>query len=157
MAALALGALAAAACGGNQQTACGEVENVFEPSSVHVLAGTDVSYELSPPTSGPHMVPAPDPGVYSAPISEPLQVGAVEAGAVIVQYRESVAASDVEMLEALAEDRPIIVAPAARALDDDSIVAFTAWGVRRLCSGVDLDAAREFIDTHAVAPGGQHE
>ena len=154
---LTTGALVLSACAGGQTSACGAVETAFEASNIHVLPGSDVAYELSPPTSGPHMVPAPAPGVYTASIAEPLQVGALESGTVIVQYSESLAAADIAELEGLAQDQPVIVAPAARTLDDGAVVAFTAWGTRRLCSAVDVDAARSFIDGHSTAPAGQHE
>ena len=153
---LSVAALVASACGANEQAVCGSEQHAFEASNIHVLPGTEISYELSPPTSGPHTVPAPDPGIYRTPISEPLQVGAVEAGTVIVHYGKSLPVNDIEAWEALALDRPVIVAPAARTLDDDATIAFTAWGVRQLCLAVDLDAARLFIDSHSFAPERQH-
>lgn len=145
-------ACAMTACsGGTGVSACAEVERIVEPSSIHVLGDTEVVYETSPPTSGPHRIPAPEPGVSTTPIPEPLQVAALEGGAVIVQYRPGLDAEAVTSLEALTVTDGVIVAPAIRDLDDDAVVAFTAWGVRRLCSAADVDEAEAFIDDHLGA------
>lgn len=153
---LTISAIITANCGGDQQTTCGDIQNAFESANIHILPGTEVRYELSPPTSGPHIVPAPNIGVYRSPISEPLQVGALESGTVILQYSRSLDSSYVEKLEALADHWPIIVAPAARSLDEDSAIALTAWGTRLLCSGFDLDTTQNFIRTHTHSAVGNH-
>ncbi|MGI9622971.1 MAG: DUF3105 domain-containing protein [Acidimicrobiales bacterium] len=151
-------ALVAVACGDDSSaSACGPVETLFEPSSVHVLPGVAVTYDASPPASGPHQIPAPDPGIYFEPLAEPLQVGAVEEGLVILQYATSASDSDVTDLEALSGRAAVIVMPGARPFDDDAMVAFTAWGKRQLCESVDVMAAEEFIDRFAGVVFVNHE
>lgn len=147
-----------AACGGEGAAAiCSPEERIIEPSSLHVIGDTEVVYDSSPPTSGPHQVPAPTGGVRSEPLSEPLQVGALESGAVILQYQSDVAADAAPDLDALAQADGVLVAPAARSFDDGASVAFTAWGVRQLCSDVDADAAADFVERHAGTFFVNHE
>ncbi len=146
---LAMASLAATACSQSSgAAACSEPERIVEAGNVHVLPGAEVTFDLSPPTSGPHEIPAPPAGVHGDPISEPRQVAAIESGMVILQHGSEVAAADVHMLRALADDRGVIVAPGARAFDDGASIAFTAWGTRQLCSGLDLAAAESFVDRY---------
>ena len=126
--------------------ACTEIERIVDPSPIHVFDSDDVTYNSSPPTSGPHQVPGPEPGVAATPIPEAQQVAALETGTVLIQYATDVAAADVAELEALAQNDGVLVAPGARAFDDDATIAFTAWGVRQLCSELDIDAAEAFIE-----------
>ena len=144
VATLAASATLLTACGGSGSSAvCSPEERIIEPSSLHVIGDTEVVYESSPPTSGPHQVPAPTGGTRTEPLSELLQVGALESGAVILQYGSGVDSTE---LDSLAREEGVLVTPAARPLDGDATVAFTAWGVRQLCSAVDVDAAEAFID-----------
>lgn len=148
--------VACSACSSEQQ-ACGDVERLIDSSSLHVLPGAEVTYEHSPPASGPHQLPAPSAGVHTEPIGEPLQVAAVEVGMVIVQYQPTVSPPAVAALEALAVADGVIVAPAGRAFDDDAEVAHTSWGRRQLCSSADLDAAAAFIEAYQGAVFIDHE
>lgn len=147
LASVVVGAIVLAACGGGDgnRAACSAVERVLESSGTHVLPGVEVTFEYSPPTSGPHQVPAPGPGVSEDPIAEPLQVAALEQGWVLLQYSPEAPAADIAALEALASTDGVIIAPGARPFDDDATFAFTAWSRRQLCSALDLAAARAFI------------
>lgn len=147
---LAAGLVMLAGCsGGGSAAVCAPVERIVEAGNIHVLPGTEVTYEASPPTSGPHQIPAPEPGVYAEPIAEPLQVAMVESGYVLVQYGSSVDAAAVTALEALATSQDdVAVAPGVRPFDDEAAVAFTAWSKRQLCTATDVDAAQMFIDEH---------
>lgn len=150
---------ALAACGGDGGAgACLPVERIVIPgSNLHVIDGDDVTYEISPPTSGPHQLPAPESGVHDSPVSEPRQVSALEAGMVVVQYGDSVSSDDIDRLRSLAGDR-VLVTPAARVLDDGATVAFTAWVHRQLCSTPDVEAAEAFIEDHLpAAPAADHD
>ena len=156
---MAATALVLAACGGSDGAAavCTPEERIIEPSSLHVIGDTEVVYDSSPPTSGPHQVPAPNGGVRTTPLSEPLQVGALESGAVILQYQPDAASAIIDQLEGLSVAEGVVVMPAARAFDDDAAVAFTAWGVRQLCSAVDIGAAEAFIERHVGTFFVNHE
>lgn len=137
------------ACGGGTAaSSCAAIERVIEPGSIHVLPGNVVRYMYSPPTSGPHQVPAPDPGIFSEAITEPRQVAALESGFVLLQYDRSASAADVAALEALASIQGVMVAPGVRTFDQDASIAFTAWTKQQLCIGLDVEAAEAFIEEH---------
>lgn len=148
LAVLCLAAAALGSCGDDSASSsvCSEPEQILEAGGVHVLPGVDITYDHSPPTSGPHQLPAPEAGVSRAPIREPLQVSALEAGLVLVQYQPDLPVDDQASLEELSRTEGVLVAPAATPIDDDAQVALTAWGVRQLCASVDVDAAQAFVD-----------
>src|SRR6478672_6150524 len=90
---LALGALVAGCGGGGSKAgaACSaEVREAFDPNSLqHVLPGGRApEYLTNPPTSGPH-VPGPAlSGARTDVLDKPTQVGALEAGSVLLQHRD---------------------------------------------------------------------
>lgn len=142
-------ALAVAACGDGTHAAgaaCGPIRReTLDPAYLfHVVneADADVDYATDPPTSGPHK-PTPDVGgVLDAPLSKPVQVGVLERGDVVLQYRPDLDEADRAALEALAGPR-VTVAPAPDL--DDPIVA-TAWIHKRTCAAFDRAALQEFVD-----------
>ncbi len=113
----------------------------------HVLPGQGVAprYSTDPPTSGPHQPAPPVTGASADPIPKPVQVGLLEAGKVLVQYR-SLDAAGVHRLEALA-GQALIVAP-ARELPGDAKVVATAWTWKLTCGGVDTGALQTFAKSH---------
>jgi hypothetical protein len=126
--------------------ACGDiVEEAFDPASPsHVLPGApEPTYLTDPPTSGPHQAVPAEGGVRDEPLGRPVQVGLLEHGLVLVQYRPAdVAAADV----APAATDQVVVAP------NDGLpapVVATAWLAKRECSAVDLAALAEFVRARA--------
>jgi hypothetical protein len=145
---LAIG-IAVAGCGGGGSKAggvCGaEVREAFDPDSLqHVLpGGREPKYFTNPPTSGPH-VPGPQlSGVRTDVLEKPTQVGALESGSVLVQYRDLDAAA-IAMLGSLAGDQ-VVVAPNPDL--PDKVVA-TAWVFKQTCSSVDVAALQQFVSSH---------
>ena len=141
--------VAAAGCGGGGSSAggaCGaEVREAFDPSSLqHVLpGGRTPEYLTNPPTSGPH-VPGPKlSGVRSEVLDKPTQVGALEAGSVLVQYRD-LDATAIANLASVAGDQ-VVVAPNPDLPDK---VVLTAWVFKQTCSSVDTAAIGRFVTTH---------
>ena len=110
------------------------------------------SYLSDPPTSGPHAPLAQVAPVYDAPLPRPTQVGILEAGKVLVQYRDDLAGGDVERLRALGGG-DLVVAPGAEL--DRGVVA-SAWLYLLRCDGVDEEALREFVAERAGAGPGGH-
>ena len=110
-----------------------------------------VPYNSIPPTSGWHSSGAFDIAVepVDEPLSEPRQVSVLEAGAVVVTYRE-LAAGALDSLEAHVRER-YSGRVAVTAYDElqPGGVAFTGWGVRQVCDGVDLSALDAFVATYA--------
>jgi hypothetical protein len=150
VAVIAVGVLALAACGDDDDDApaasgaCTAIEHLVEPTEGHVLPGGTVNYQHHPPTSGRHLADLPARGVHDAPIEEVSQVYALEGGFVILQYGPALPADGVAALQARADGQPfVIVAPAATPIDDGKPVALTAWENRQLCDAVsaaDVDA-----------------
>ena len=137
--------LASCSSKGHASGACqpGQRE-ALDPNERHVLPGAPApTYRTDPPTSGPHEPGAPLAGVLRDPVAKPRQVGALEAGAVLLQYRQLTAAQQ-QQLEALASDR---VAVAPNESLPDRVVA-TAWLYKQVCSDVDVASLRSFVDQH---------
>src|SRR5580704_3415493 len=84
---------ALAGCGGGASgtgLGCGRArQEPFDPrSALHLLPGAPVPpYTTDPPTSGAHRVGIYPRGVDPLVISEPIQVGLLEVGFVVVQYQ----------------------------------------------------------------------
>lgn len=141
---VAAASLAACGSGDGGSAACGPVrrESLDSAYLVHVLDDDrPVQYTSNPPTSGPHKPTPATGGVLDEPISKPIQVGVLERGDVLLQYRPSLDAADRSTLEGFAEDR-VTVAPNPDL--DDAVVA-TAWLYKRSCSDVDPDAIEQFV------------
>lgn len=140
------------ACGGDDAASCIELrEPEDQASGQHVLAQGAVEYLTSPPTSGPHIAGPTPEGALDTPVAEEIQVRLLEAGGVMVQYDDSVAAADVEALGAITS-ATIVAAPAAGELPD-RIVA-TAWTWKLSCSTLDIARIEAFaVERSPDAPG----
>jgi hypothetical protein len=151
----ALGASALAGCSRSSgaSAACGKAthEEAQFPAN-HVLPGQpEPTYLTDPPTSGPHAPLADVQPRYDTPLPKPTQVGVLEAGKVLVQYRPDVPAAGIDELQKLAGG-PIVVAPNP---DLDHPVIATAWLYTSRCDAVDVGALRAFARSHADhGPGG---
>jgi hypothetical protein len=145
---LAIG-VAVAGCGGGGSKASGgcgaEVREAFDPDSLqHVLpGGREPKYLTNPPTSGPH-VPGPAlSGVRTDVLDKPTQVGILESGSVLVQYRDLDAAA-ISTLGSIAGDQ-VVVAPNP---DLPEKVVATAWVFKQTCGSVDVAALQQFVTAH---------
>jgi drug/metabolite transporter (DMT)-like permease len=144
---VALLALPLVACGGGGgASACQPAHSEpLNPALNHVLVGAaEPAYTTDPPTSGPHTPGASLHGVLTQPLSRPTQDGALEAGEVLLQYRD-LSPDEVKKLSDLASDK-VVVAPNPAL--PDRVVA-TAWLFKQTCSGVDAEALRGFVRTRA--------
>ncbi len=133
-----------AACGGDDEVACGPVtREALDPNSgLHVLPDQSVpEFTTDPPTSGAHYSLPPPTGAVGEPVERPMQVTALEGGQVLVQYRDR-SDADVAALEALGSDI-VVVAPNP---DQADPVVLTAWLTKQTCSGVDRATIGRFID-----------
>jgi hypothetical protein len=150
----ALVPLLLAACGGGSDAAggaCGPITREALDSSylVHVLADSedaeDVEYTSDPPTSGPHQPGPVGGGSLDEPLPRPRQVGILELGFVLLQYRPDLPSADLIALHALAGPG-VVVAPNP---DLPAPVVATAWTYKRTCDAVDVAALRAFIDARS--------
>ncbi|MEX2293179.1 MAG: DUF3105 domain-containing protein [Acidimicrobiales bacterium] len=149
MAACAL-ALSATACGGmgTEGRACGPtIREALDPAYlVHVVGdGAGVTYSSDPPTSGPHQ-PAPAVGgMTPEPLAGPVQVGVLERGDILIQYRPNLQDDDLDELAALADER-VVVAPNS---DLATAIVATAWTAKRSCDSLDIPSLEGFIRERA--------
>lgn len=118
----------------------------------HVLPGQpEPTYLSDPPTSGPHAALARVDPVYDAPLPRPTQVGILESGKVLAQYRPDLPADQVARLKQLAGGQ-LVVAPNPGL---DKGVVTTAWLYAQRCASFDEATVKAFVDKHGgQGPGG---
>ncbi len=136
------------ACGDSDEGAACEgarSEPLAPDGLIHVLPGAETDYLSDPPTSGPHIA-WNAPAVIDRVLSPAEQVGVLESGDVLVQYRPNdVEAEAVAELESQLPDRahlapnPALPAP----------VVFTAHLIKQTCSTLDTEALDRFIADEA--------
>ncbi|MGY9074831.1 MAG: DUF3105 domain-containing protein [Acidimicrobiales bacterium] len=110
-------------------------------SLIHVLPGAVTAYLTDPPTSGPHQGWSA-PQVLDRELSRPEQVGVLETGDVLVQYRPSDV--DPQVLARLSQQIPnrfIHLAPNS-SLEDP--VVLTAWTTKQVCDSLDVETIASF-------------
>jgi hypothetical protein len=142
--ALGLGVLG---CSDRSGGACGPVTREALDSAylVHVLGDAEVEYTSHPPTSGPHQ-PAPAiEGVQEEPISEPVQVGVLERGDILLQHGPDLTGDDLAALRSLAGPGVVV----ATNPDLPDLVVATAWVHKQECDALDVHALEAFVDQRA--------
>lgn len=125
----------------------------FDPRSiVHVLPGSpEPPYLSDPPTSGEHEVAvvARFRGRLATPLPRPLQVGLLEKGQVLVQYRPDLGEVGAGALATLTANPLVTVAPAPGLSVPAAASAWT-WVLRCGDAGPRaLAALRAFVAAHA--------
>ncbi len=128
-------------------------ERLDAASGVHLLPNAaEPTYLTDPPTSGPHLSAPRPTGLLSEPLSRPAQVNVLEGGAVLIQYR-SLDPADRQLVDALATDTGVVVAPNP---DLASPVVATAWTWKQSCDSVDVATLQAFIDAHVAVVSANH-
>jgi len=137
------------ACGGGSgSSACAPVrfETLDRRSLIHVLPGAAPAIYLSnPPTSGPHQPSPRIRGWVQHTIGPAVQVGILEGGTVLLQYR-GLSPSAARALGALAGS-DVVVAPNPTLPRGDTVVA-TAWLTKQECRSADIATLRRFVTQH---------
>ena len=138
-----------AGCGGsgNGGSGCGQpFREPLHPNSVqHVIDPSSVRFDTDPPTSGPHLFAPPPRGVVTRQLLPAEQVTVLEAGDVLVQYRDAADAPSVEAL------RQTWVTIAPNSTLKQRVVA-TAWTYKLECETVDEPSLQRFIAAHKGQP-----
>ncbi len=151
-----IAAIVVGCSGSDGSSACGNArrQQAQPDSSRHLIAGApDPSYVTDPPTSGPHVPMPDDTFVYDEALPKVAQVGILEWGGVLVQYRPGdIDAEGRAALEALAGDG-IVVAPAPELAEP---VIASAWVHLLSCDAVDTDALRSFAEEFRNKSPGAH-
>jgi hypothetical protein len=90
-------------------------------------------------------------GVQAAPLDKPTQVGVLEGGGVLLQYK-GISADEQKRLERQAggdvrvAPNPALPAP----------VVATAWRHKMVCQGLDIDALKDFVRRFAGSQANTH-
>ena len=117
------------------QANCEDVETLDEGARDHVEDGTDVDYETSPPTSGPHYGTPAQPGFFSSPALPEQLVHNLEHGQIVIWFDPAAPEATIDAIEAAVSDEG--VALLASPYDDmptGSDVVFTAWAAMQECA-----------------------
>ena len=132
---------------------CEPVETFPIQGGQHLIGDAEppVPYSSTPPTSGWHSSGAFTIGVAGAdaPLTEPQQVAVLEAGGVVVSYRD-LPAADVTAIDERAEQQfagRVSVTPYDKL--ESGQVALTGWGVLQLCDELDLEVLDDFVTSFA--------
>jgi drug/metabolite transporter (DMT)-like permease len=134
---------------------CGRaVTEALAPDSLkHVLPGApEPAYPTDPPTSGAHQPGGQTvTGVQTAPVARPVQVGILEQGGILLQYK-GLSAEEQRRLERQAggdvrvAPNPSLPAP----------VVATAWRHKLTCQGLDVEALKAFVRAYARGQTNNH-
>jgi hypothetical protein len=157
VAALFLSACAAAAQeptrDGAARAVCSPVERPPLQAGEHLIGDREppVPYSSRPPTSGWHASGAFSITVHAPgdPLPEPTQVSVLEAGGVVVTYRDVPDEDRVRLEQHVRANHAGRVAVTAYNQLEPGQVAFAAWGMLQRCDGLDLSALDAFVAAHA--------
>ena len=137
--------------------ACAAPELPSVQAGLHLIGDREppVPYSSTPPTSGWHRSGVGGPGVVAEPLSEPVQVGLLERGLVVVTHGP-LSDADARVLADLAGEHPdsLVVTPYAP-LGAGEVVA-AAWGVLQRCTEVDAEALATFVRYYADPAASGH-
>jgi hypothetical protein len=132
------------ACNTSHSSGCGAPvqEKLDSRSALHLFPGApEPVYQSDPPTSGPHRLGPRPTGIVDTPIDRPVQVAMLEAGDVLIQYKN---ATDKSALAPLAAPQ-VTVAP--NPTMSQPVVA-TAWTWKLSCRAPNTKALRSFVAKH---------
>ena len=151
---VALGAATLAGCGGKNNAGSGCGQPFREPlnanSLQHIIDPKSAKFDTDPPTSGPHLFSSTARGLVDRQLLPAEQVTILEAGDVLVQYRDATDAGAVQTLR----QTSVTIAPNSTL---KTRVVATAWTYKLECATIDEPALQKFIAAHkgqVVNPGG---
>jgi hypothetical protein len=121
-----------------------------------VEVGTSVTYNSTPPTSGPHYPYPAGWGIYKNPPADEFLVHNLEHGGVIISYNpEQIKGQELaqlwEQARSLSNFNPRVIVTPRSSLD--TAIALTAWNYLQKLDRYDPTEVKVFYDTHiARAP-----
>ena len=137
---------------------CGPIESHPDEGQSHVDEGTTVTYDTSPPTSGPHYPVPADPGFYpdDSGIEPERLVHNLEHGQIVIWYRPN--APDLGFIEQQVEQL-VAQEPAATVgapyldIADGYNIVITSWTQSRACEFASQEVVDDFRSRfQGVAP-----
>lgn len=139
---------------------CGQEERIPIQGGEHLIgdASPPVPYHSTPPTSGWHTSGSLEIRVFGdeEALSEPRQVGVLEAGGVVVTHHGLETADRRALEDFIAARYPGRVAVTPYPELGPGQVALAAWGRLQRCDAVDLEAIRAFANAHAAPRPAGH-
>ena len=138
-----------------QSAGCTDIQEFPNAGANHVAAGTPpTNWNSNPPTSGDHTANWLQPDFYPEQGDEMPLLHSLEHGYVAIQYK-GIPAAQVSQLKSLQGDyrgRKLVVMPYS-GLEKNG-VALSAWQHNQVCSTLNTDVIKAFIDGFML-PGGR--
>lgn len=142
---LAVTAASLAGSGGksNAGSGCGQpFREPLNPNSLqHIINPASAKFDTDPPTSGPHLFNSTARGIVERQLLPAEQVTILEAGDVLVQYRDIADRGAVQALR----QTSVTIAPNSTL---KTRVVATAWTYKLECATVHEPSLRQFIAAH---------
>ena len=131
--------------GSAAEAGCTDIEVHDSEGNNHVEDGTQVAYEIQPPTSGDHYATPADPGFYTTPLPPETLVHNLEHGQIVFWYRPDAPESVKDDIERLTEQEPIAtLAVPYENVPDGFAFSMSAWGASQSCERVSQAVVDEF-------------
>lgn len=140
--------------GANDSAASGTSQQIpglqtFDGLSRNHVEST-VDYPQIPPVGGDHAGVWQNCGEYAQPISNENVVHSLEHGAVWITYQPDLAANQIALLTAAAENQPYVLVSPYPGLPAPAVVS--AWGEQVSLDGADDPRLTQFIQAFANGP-----
>lgn len=123
---------------------CSDIETYDEQGRDHVEDGTQVPYETTPPTSGPHYATPAGPGFYTDALPPEQFVHNMEHGQLIIWYDPAAPADVRDDIEAFVEDNPAVILATPFNQVPEGNFTITAWGASMSCEQLSEAALADF-------------
>lgn len=127
---------------------CTDIETFDDQGRDHVEEGTQVEYETTPPTSGPHYGTPADPGYYASPQPPERLVHNLEHGQLVIWYDPAAPAAVRDDIEAFVDDNPVAFVAAPYDQVPEGNFTITAWGASMSCEQFSEAALEDFRERY---------
>jgi hypothetical protein len=133
--------------GGERHSPClpGTEVSIMDSPHISQAAEAAVTYNSTPPTSGPHSAFSITAGIYDSPVRDALTVHAMEHGHVIIHYASGTSPEDLTGLRRIAKhySMDVLLTPNPRLREP---IALTAWGRIDFLPALDRQRIERFIE-----------
>lgn len=134
------------------EAGCGDVETFELLGADHVDEGTQIEYNSTPPTSGPHYAQPSPTGFFTDPVEPERLVHNEEHGQIVFWYDSAAPQATIDSIEAYVEASPgALVATPYEQVPSGSEFSMTAWGASQSC----VEVSQEVLDNFRARFQGQ--